>query len=88
MPKETKVYYIPGRFIAGHPLEDHTVESVAAADELVATGVFARTEAEANAAAFTTPEATPATDANVKQPTAPAVAETAPAAPAPEASEE
>ena len=83
--KATKVFHIPGRFVAGEPLEDHTVESVTEADRLVATGAFARTQAEANAGAFNTGEATPATDDNVKQ--AKQVT-TEPAAPAAEPSEE
>jgi len=68
MATPTKVHYILGRFVVGEPLIDHEVESKADAERLVATGVFALTEKEANAAAFTTPDATPATDANVKQP--------------------
>lgn len=69
--KETQVYHIPGRFIAGERMEDHKVESVERANELVATGAFALSEREANAAAYSTPEVTPATDDNVKQPTYP-----------------
>lgn len=83
--KPTKVYAIPGRF-AHERLEDHEVESVEEAQRLVATGAFALTKADASAAAFTTPEATPATEDNVKRPraesapalqSAPAAAETA-----------
>lgn len=61
----TKVYYIPGRFAVGAPLEDHEVESKSAAAELVATGAFALSAKEANAAAYTTPEATEADESNV-----------------------
>jgi hypothetical protein len=64
----TRVYPIPGRFAVGVPLIEHEVASKAEADRLVATGVFALSAKEAADAAFTTPEATPATDANVKQP--------------------
>jgi len=90
MATPTKVHYILGRFVVGEPLIDHEVESKADAERLVATGVFALTEKEANAAAFTTPDATPATDANVKQPAEPpAVVPAAPAAePAPPAEQE
>lgn len=86
-PQATKVFYIQGRFLPGYRLEDHEVESKAVADEMVATGLFALSEKEANAQAFSTPEATPATDDNVKkrdnveEPNAPA---DQPEAPAPE----
>lgn len=82
--KQTKVFHIPGRFVHER-MEDHTVESAAEADRLVATGAFALSKAEADAQAFTTPEATPATDANVKPPHAPEAP--APPAPAPTAEE-
>jgi outer membrane biosynthesis protein TonB len=68
MATPTKVFYIQGRFLPGYRLEDHEVESKAQAEEMVGTGLFALTEKEANAQAFSTPEATPADDSNVKQP--------------------
>lgn len=66
--QETKVFAIPGRFVVGERMEDHKVGSRQEADRLVATGGFALSEKDANAAAYSTPEATEATDDNVKQP--------------------
>lgn len=77
----SKVFVIPGRFVVGEPLIDHDVESKEEAKRLVDTGAFALSEKEANAAAYTTPEATPATDANVVKPVA-APAAAPPTAPA------
>lgn len=68
MPKPTTVYPIPGRFLPGYRLEVHDVESAAEADRLVATGLYARSEAEAEALAWSAPEATEATEANVHHP--------------------
>lgn len=64
--QETKVYAIPGRIVPGERMEDHKVESKEEAARMVATGGFALSEKDANAAAYSTPEATPATDDNVK----------------------
>lgn len=88
-PKPTKVYAIPGRF-AHERLEDHEVESVEEANRLVATGAFALSAKEANDQAFSTPEAKPASDENVKKPRSePAAAlQSPPAAPAETAAEE
>lgn len=77
--KPTRVYAIPGRFTNLYPLEDQELPSRKDADAAVATGAFALTQKEANAQAFRTPDATPATDANVKQPRAEAPAPAAPA---------
>lgn len=71
MAQPTKVFHIPGRFTHEAPNQDHSVESKAEAERLVATGAFALSAKEANEQAFTTAEATPATDANVKQPRPP-----------------
>ena len=84
----TKVYPIPGRLVVGEPMtfdedgkpEGREVESKAEAERLVATGGFALSLAEANAQAFSTPEATPASTDNLKtqpeaEPEAPAPAE-------------
>lgn len=65
----TKVYPIPGRFAVGVPMVEHELDTKAEAEELVSrTGAFALSEKEANDAAFTTPEGTPADDSNVKPP--------------------
>ena len=91
--KPTKVYPIAGRFGVGVPLIEHEVPSRKEADELVATGLFALSEKEANDQAYTTPETTEATDENVKvraaetpkaeaPAPAPAAPDEAPAAPA------
>lgn len=66
MSTPTKVYYIQGRFLPGMPLQDHEVESKAAAEELVATGLYALSAKDANEQAFTTPDGGEATDENVK----------------------
>lgn len=62
----TKVYPIPGRFGVGVALVEQELPTKTAAEELVKTGLFALSEKEANEQAFSTPEATPATDENVK----------------------
>lgn len=68
MSDPTKVYVIPGRLVVGERMEDHEVESKTEAERLVATGGFALSAAEANAQAFTTPEATPADTKVLKHP--------------------
>jgi len=51
------VYPIRGTFVVGEPMTEHEVESKAEAERLVATGGFALTKAEANAASLWAPEA-------------------------------
>lgn len=62
----TKVYPIAGRIAVGHPTIEQELPTKAEAEALVATGAFALSEKEATALAYSTPEATPATEANVK----------------------
>ena len=62
----TKVFPIPGRFAVGIPRVAHEVPTKGEAEDLVATGYFALSEAEANAAAHSTPETTEADDSNVR----------------------
>jgi hypothetical protein len=71
MAERTKVFHIPGRLAVGVPNTDHEVESKAEAERLVGTGAFALSQKEADAAAFSTPEATPADESNVKKPAYP-----------------
>ena len=52
-----KVYPIRGTMVVGVPMVEHEVESKAEAERLVATGGFALTKAEANAASLWAPEA-------------------------------
>jgi len=51
-----KVYPIRGTFVVGEPMTEHEVESKAEAERLVATGGFALSKAEANAASLWAPE--------------------------------
>lgn len=63
----TMVYPIPGRIAVGVPMIEQELPTKAEAEALIAsTGAFALSAKEAAAAAYSTPEATEATDANVK----------------------
>ena len=53
----TRVFPVRGTFVVGEPMTEHEVESKAEAERLVATGGFALTKAEANAASLWAPEA-------------------------------
>ena len=87
----TKVFPIPGRFVNGESMTfdevgkpvAREVESKAEADRLVATGGFALSHSDAMAAAFSTPEATPASTDNVKELTKPGASDKKPSASAP-----
>jgi hypothetical protein len=82
--RPTKVYPIPGRWAVGHAPVVRELPSKKEAEELVSTtGVYALSQSEADEQAYTTPEATPADDSNVKQPPAEVPADEAPAPEAP-----
>ncbi len=53
----TKVFPILGTFVVGEPMVEREVESKAEAERLVATGGFALSKADANAASVWEPEA-------------------------------
>ena len=53
----TRVYPIRGTLVVGEPMVEREVESKAEAERLVATGGFALSKADANAASVWEPEA-------------------------------